>query len=391
MIRRMNRATSLGGINPFLGPLRRKTGCLAILNCSAMALILVGCQTNRLNGRKQLVVDTEKVKPISFANEVVTISTLEAAEAVELAAQAGGRIERLLVKQGDTVQPGQLIVKLDQAQLQAEVASLRAAKDQNLLNFRRFDYLAGVGAASSLQRDQLRQTYISSTASLKAKEADLAYKDLRSPIGGIIGDLRIKRGDLIKAGDPFTTVIRNATLMARIDVPARYRNKLRPGLDVFLEEPSTRTPLSRGQISSIDPSVNVDNQSLLVNAKFINSGGILRNGLRLRTRIVLGQSLALAIPVNSVTQSSGQSYVYRLGTFSDLQLNPGQAPLKELKQLPPTSRFALQTRVKLGPIQNNKYPVIHGLQAGDLIITSNLLNLRHGMPVDLASSSPSTK
>ena len=76
MIRRINRATSLGGINPFLGPLGRKTGCLAVLNCSAMALILVGCQTNSLNGRKQLIVDIEKVKPTSFANEVVTISTL---------------------------------------------------------------------------------------------------------------------------------------------------------------------------------------------------------------------------------------------------------------------------------------------------------------------------
>ena len=82
---------------------------------------------------------------------------MEADEAVELAAQAGGRIQQLRVRQGDRVAPGQLLVVLDQVQLQAEVASLRAAQAKDRLNYERFDYLVKAGAASAIQRDELRQ------------------------------------------------------------------------------------------------------------------------------------------------------------------------------------------------------------------------------------------
>ena len=122
-------------------------------------------------------------------------------------------------------------------------------------------------------------------------------------------------------------------------------------------------------------------QVLLVKAGFRNADGALRNGLRVRTRVVLDRRDQLSVPVGAVTQSSGQSYVFRVGSFAELQRNAGQAPLDRLKQLPPTARFALQTRVNLGPLQNGRYPVLSGLAPGAQVITSNLINLRHGVPV----------
>ena len=347
----------------------------------ATALLLAGCSAADQQASRPLPVDTATVQATPFADEVATISTLDAEEAVQLAAQAGGRIEQLRIRQGDRVKPGQLLVVLDQAQLQAQAMSLRAARSKNELNYRRFEFLARVGAASAIQRDELRQAYVESTAALKATEADLAYKDLRSPIGGTIGDVKVKTGDVIKAGDPFTTVIRNSALMARIEVPASFRNRLRPGLTVLLEDPGTSTPLARGVVDSIDPSVKAGSQVLLVKAGFRNSDGALRNGLRVRTRVVLERRDRLSVPVGAVTQSSGQSYVFRVGSLAELQRDPGQVPLDRLKQLPATARFALQTRVTLGPLQNGRYPVLSGLSPGAQVITSNLLNLRHGLPV----------
>lgn len=336
-----------------------------------------------------LPVDVIALSPAPFRQEVVTVSTLDAVEAVQLAAQAGGRIERLTIRQGDRVRPGQLLVVLDQTQLQAEVQSLRSRQAKDRLNYERFAFLARAGAASAIQRDELRQAYIESSASLKAKQADLAFRDLRSPIGGVIGDVTVKVGDVIRAGDPFTTVIRNGELTARIDVPARLRNRVRPGQTVILEDPGSSQPLVSGVVDSIDPSVNVGNQVLLVKATYDNRGGSLRNGLRVRTRLVLDSSAQLAVPVGVVSQSSGQSYVWRVGTLQELERDPGQAPLERLRKLPPGSLFALQTRVQLGPLQDGRYPVISGLDAGARLISSNLLSLRHGLPVKLASGSGS--
>jgi RND family efflux transporter MFP subunit len=343
--------------------------------------LLASCGAPQQDAFRPVPVDTTTAQATPFSQEVATIGTLDAEEAVQLAAQAGGRIQELRVRQGDRVRPGQLLVVLDQAQLQAQVMSLRAARSKNELNYRRFEFLTRVGAASAIQRDELRQAYVESTAALRASEADLAYKDLRSPIGGTIGDVKVKVGDVIRAGDPFTTVIRNGTLMARIDVPATLRNQLRPGLPVILEDPGSSQPLARGVVDSVDPSVKAGSQVLLVKAGFDNRDGTLRNGLRVRTRVVLAQRSQLSVPAGSVTQSSGQSYVYRMGSFSELQRDPGQAPLERLKALPPATRFALQTRVQLGPLQNGRYPVLSGLAPGAVVITSNLLNLRHGLPV----------
>jgi len=195
---------------------------------------------------------------------------------------------------------------------------------------------------------------------------------------------------VIRAGDPFTTVIRNGELTARIDVPARLRNRVRPGQTVILEDPGSSQAMARGVVDSIDPSVNVGNQVLLVKAAYNNQDGSLRNGLRVRTRLVLDSRTQLSVPVGSVIQSSGQSYVYRLGTLQELERDPGQAPMERLRRLPPTSRFALQTRVQLGPLQDGRYPVLSGLDSGAKVISSNLLSLRHGLPVQLASASAST-
>ena len=49
--------------------------------------------------------------------------------------------------------------------------------------------------------------------------------------------------------------------------------------------------------------------------------------------------------------------------------------------IPSATLFALQTPVNLGPLQNNRYPVTKGLSVGQKVITSNLLSLRHGVPV----------
>ena len=129
---------------------------LAVVALCGLAL-LTGCSSSPPDALQPVPVDTIEVLPTAFRDEVVTISTLDAVEAVQLAAQAGGRILDLRIRQGVQVKPGQLLVLLNQEQLQAEVSSLRSAQAKDRLNYERFDYLARVGAASALQRDELRQ------------------------------------------------------------------------------------------------------------------------------------------------------------------------------------------------------------------------------------------
>jgi hypothetical protein len=111
------------------------------------------------------------------------------------------------------------------------------------------------------------------------------------------------------------------------------------------------------------------------------SDAVLRNGLRTRTRLVLDSRQELSVPFAAVTQISGQSFVYAVGSLADLERRPGRTDLAVARKLPAGTSFALQTPVQLGPLQNNRYPVLKGLQAGTRVITTNLINLRNGAPV----------
>ena len=77
-------------------------------------------------GRGPLPVQTQPVTSARFSDSVDTVSTLEALDEVALAAQAGGRIQQLLIRQGDQVSPGQLLLVLDQTQARAEVTTTAA-------------------------------------------------------------------------------------------------------------------------------------------------------------------------------------------------------------------------------------------------------------------------
>jgi len=345
--------------------------------------------------RPPVSVQLAPVQEARFTDDIDTVSTLEASNLVQLAAQASGRILGLKITQGDTVKPGQLLVVLDQAQIRAELANLKAQAQKDKLNWERFEFLVPQGAASALQRDEYKAQYVASREAVIAKEADLSYSNLRSPMAGSVADVLVKVGDVIRQGEVFTSLVQNNTLEARVEVPAVFGDRLALGQPVLLSAPGSGKVIATGKIDSIDPQVTPGTQALLAIAVFPNEDGQLRNGQRLRTRVQLQAKQQLSVPFAAVTQSSGQSFVYRVGTFSELKANPGKADLAriskgiEMGKLPANTQFALQTPVTVGELQNNRYPISRGLSLNQKVITTNLLNLKHGMPVKVgAAKSP---
>jgi RND family efflux transporter MFP subunit len=365
-----------------------RQGCVLIRRLWSLAVltgavpVLVACADQEAAAPAALVpVDVQPVELAPFAEELNTVGTLESVDKVSLAARAGGRIERILVREGEVVQAGQLLVVLDQKQAQAELAAAKAVREQNRVDFRRFEFLAEQGAASAFQRDRFREALLQSEEAVRVREADLAFKDLRAPISGIVSDLEVREGDVIREGTPFTSLIRNDRLQVRVDVPAVYASRLRLGQQVVVEAPAGGATLATGQVSFVDPSVTADTQGLLVTMPFQNPGPDLRNGMRLRTRVVFDTAPQLSVPFSAVRQTSGQSFVFRVGSLDDLRANPGQLPPEQLAALPADGTYALQTPVQLGFVQGERYPVLQGLQQGERVIASNLIRLRHGTPV----------
>lgn len=354
---------------------------MALTLAAVAVLPLVGCGQAAPEARITPVqVETARLQ--EWRESLTAVASVEADQEVQLAAQAGGRIERLLVAQGDPVRRGQLLLVLDQTQLRAEVASLRAQMETRRLNYRRFEQLVRQGAASALQRDEFREAYIAAREALVAREADLAFKDLRAPIDGVVGDLAVKAGDVIQPAQVLTRLLRNDRLEARIDLPAVAAARVRPGQAVTLLDGLSDRPLATGAVSSIDPAVSRASQVIAVRAR-VRATGVapLRSGQRSRARLALDGRQAVMVPFAAVSRLAGQPFVRVVGRLEDLERAPGQVRLQPLRRLPPSTRFAIQTPVQLGPLQDNRYPVLRGLNPGAEVITSGGLNIRHGSPV----------
>jgi len=346
-----------------------------------LAAMVTSCSPAAAPVDRLASVRSRQVGARPFSQSVEGIATLEAVEQVAMAAQVTGRVERLLVRQGDRVERGQRLLVLDQAQARAEVARLGAEMQTNLLHYRRYELLVRQGAATPFERDDFRQRYVAAREQLAARQADLAFRELRAPIAGTVADLTVKQGDLIQAGAPFTKIIRNDRLLARLEVPAVYSAGVRPGLPLLLLDPASGGSLGRSPVLSVDPGVDPSSQTLLVKGEFPNPRGVLRDGLRTRARLILQDRAYPAVPFAAVTRQWGQSFVFVLGDLEALRQRPGRVDLKRAAALPPRTRFALQTPVQLGPLQEGWYPVLRGLPDGAEVITTNLLGLRHGQPV----------
>ena len=151
-----------------------------------------------------------------------------------------------------------------------------------------------------------------------------------------------------------------------IGVPLEQASKLKFGLPIEIIDRQGKA-ISRGKISFIAPSADRVNQAILVKAVFNNNDKFI-DGSNARARIIWSKTKGIAIPVEAVSRIAGETFVF-VATEKE-QEDGTKAIVAELRP------------VELGALQGQSYQVISGLKPGERIITSGILNLADGHPVD---------
>ena len=312
----------------------------------------------------------------AFQDQATYQSTLESIVNVPLAAEIDGRIVAMPMQEGQLVQPGELLFRLDQIQQQATVDTDLAEARKDRLNAERYIFLNQQGAVSTKERDLYVTKAIASADSVRASRATLAYKDVKAPIAGMVGDIQHKLGSVVRRGETITNIVDNRRLWLRLDVPGELAYRVKLGMPVELQAPD-RTPLqATGKVSFIAPSLDRRTQTLLVKATFDNPDGALRDQQRVSASLRFGTSRNLSIPQAATLLQAGQPFVFKAVSVVDAQRLIGH-PLAATP--PPGSLVAVQVPVTLGALQNGRFVVTQGLTASDRVVLGNLAQLRSGM------------
>lgn len=393
------------------------------------ALLLLGsCSSSEPSAQADQPPGT-KVKLLEVKQAIVEessefVGSLEAQQRAILRAETDGRIVEIFAEPGDRVSAGEPIAQLrldrSQATVNSAIASVevaRAARERaqrellaaeaervsvaaevELQNseFERATFLVSEGAQAQQQLDRVRRdrnsaiavlnaadkqveaaraTFEEASASLSRAEAEVNvvnenFKDTRitAPVAGVVGDIPAKVGDYLSVGEQLTVVTQNSILELRFSVPLEAASNLQLNLPVELRVSQETEPIVTGRISFISPQVNADAQSVLAKARFPNPNGRLRDEQFVRARAIWSQNQGVLIPTSSVSRVGTQAFVYILQESEES--SPEQPQL-----------IARQQAVELGSIQGNNYQVIEGLEPGDNLIVTGVLNLSNGTAI----------
>ena len=364
-----------------------------------LGLVALGGCGSKPPAREPLSVQVERIGEAAFSPGIEVVSRLESTSNVAMRPEADGRVVKILATQGQRVKAGQPILVLDNVQ---ETASLNASKAEALkdnLNAERYVFLNNQGAVSTKDRDYYITQAIKSRDQVTANRATLQYKYVTSPINGEIGDLdSVKLGDYIRQGQAITGIVDNSVLWTLMDVPATQSSSVKLGQPVQLVTQSTPPVKGTGTVVFISPYFGISGtqnapNTVLVKASFPNLTGSLKTGQYVRNRIITGSKRQLSVPVEAVMMQAQQPFVYKILPLSVLlpkikaspEIPPAQKAMME--SLPPQTPIVVQTPVKLGTLDQNRFPVISGLKAGEQVVVSNTALLRTGMPVKIAAAS----
>lgn len=362
-----------------------------------LLLPLTACSPSQPQAREPLTVQVARIGEAEFNPGIDVVSQLSSTTDVALRPEIDGRVVKILVQQGDDVKAGQPILVLDNVQETASLRASQAEAKKDRLNAERYIFLNELGAVSTKDRDSYVTKALQSRDQVQASAANLGYKYVTAPISGQIGDLdTVKLGDYVRKGQAISGIVDNNNLWTLMDVPATQASRVQIGQPVQLRTQGSPPVEGVGKVVFISPYFGVSGSSsspntVLVKASFPNLTGKLKTGQYVRNRIITGSATELAVPVQAVMMQAQQPFVYRVFRISQVidkirastQIAPDAK--EKLEKLPPSTTIVVQTPVKLGPLQNNRYPLLGGLQSGDTVVVSNTALLRTGMPVKLAS------
>jgi len=348
---------------------------------AVLAGLLAGCTKAAppAAGFQAMPVQVQAVSLSSVPSSDSYVSTIKSRRSATIAPQVDGRLTKILVKSGDQVKSGQLLMEIDPLKQVATVESqqgteqqLRAVFEYNQTDVARQKQLFEQGIISKQAYDQAVQSFenakgaLGSAAALtNTQKQQLAYYEVRAPFAGTVGDIPVHVGDYVSPSSPnpvtLTTIDENQELEAYIYVPTERAGQVKMGLPVDLMD-TTGTVLARSSIYFVSPEVDNGLQGILAKAPIPRTAQRLRNGQMVNARITWSSDQTATVPVLAVTRIGGQTFVYVAAAKG-----AGYA--------------AHQVSVTLGEPVGNVYPVLAGLRPGDRVILSGIQFLQEGVPV----------
>lgn len=300
------------------------------------------------------------VIPKTLDNVVRTSGTVMAFEDVDLKAETSGRIVKIYFKEGSAVKKGDLLIKINDDDLQAQYRKSDLQIKLNEQQLGRQNELLKINATSQQDFDIATNQLASLEADKQALQAAINKTEIRAPFNGIIGLKYVSEGSYVSPASQIASIQNINPVKIDFSIPEKYSEKVKTGDLVNFSNDATSQSF-QGKVYAIEPKIDLNTRSLQVRAICENSNGKIIPGSFARVDLRLKETNdALMIPTESVIPVlKGQTvFLYKDGV-------------------------AMQVPIKTGVRTDSAIQVKEGISVGDTLITTGIMFLKSKAPVNV--------
>jgi membrane fusion protein (multidrug efflux system) len=313
-------------------------------------------------------VTTIRASQERWPSSVDAIGTVEAVHGVTVAADLPGLVSRIEFESGKKVRAGDVLVRLDTRQEQAQLAAAEAQRSLTTVNFERMKGLREKGITSQAEYDKAAAEHKQAVAQTGETQASIGRKTIRAPFSGVLGIRQVNLGQYLKPGDPIVELQSLDPIYVNFDVPQQQLGDLRVGAEVRVTAQGIEKSAASGTITAINSIVDQGTRNIEVQATLANPEEKLRPGMFVQAEVILGASNpVVALPASAINFAPYGNSVFIVGQMKGKDGKPYSGVRQQF--------------VKLGGSRGDQVAVLSGVKPGEEVVTSGVFKLRSGAAV----------
>ncbi len=316
------------------------------------------------NTKRYPLVSTLTVKDSAFTHYIEVQGNIETKENIMISPEYSGVLTQLNVKAGQKVSKGQVLARIDDGGMSAQLAQAENKLALDKTTFDRQKNLWDQKIGSEIQYLQTQTAYQSQQKMVKQMQAQLSKTVVRAPFSGTIDEVIVERGQVVAPGQSLFRIVNLGNMYVTANVPENYLSKLKLGasVEVYL---NAIGKTYKGKVRQVGTYINPNNRTLSIEIAVPNPDNLLRPNqvavLKIEDYI---NKNALLIPENIMTENAAKEKIVYV-------VSEG----KETK--------VAQRIIEIGYTSGAMVEVKSGLKPGETIVTEGAKTLTDGANVEI--------
>jgi RND family efflux transporter MFP subunit len=318
-----------------------------------------------------ILVNTESLNTQKFQHTIEVRGNVSSRTNVMLASETGGTIEQLLVREGDQVRKGQVLLRLDNDVLQNNIAEVRTALDLAKAVFERQSNLWEKNIGTEIQYLEAKNRKESLERQLATLQSQLSKTVIRAPFSGTVDKVEARIGEMAQPGMPLIRVVNPDQMYLEADVSERFIGDFNKGDKVSVYFPIQKRTLE-SKIIAVSEVINLENRTFKIEISMPQVDFVVKpNQVAVIEMVDYEKDSAIVVPTEVILSDAEGKFLYLIDDTAE-------------------KTEARKTRIDVGLTHNGKTEILKGLEIGDQLVLQGYRDLTDGTIVELTDKSTET-